>query len=193
MRHTDSVLRHHRVGSPKRLPLALVLLACSVSALICPDTADALDRWFIWTSGNIDPPSDLMTQRTHRTIWGTLPTPPVEGEVAIDQYEMFDGDVVPLSVYPSDGTPATEEEMFWTCALLDLSFECSSGALTARAAHVAIFTGRLLDLSIAERDAAKGTTPSLPPKILVTVVAIRQSNESAVEPDSFGEIKAMLR
>jgi hypothetical protein len=118
-------------------------------------------------------------------VYGALPPGPGNGEVKVQTCVVSPDEDVPLPVYDSDGTPAAEDEIFWTVALerADCPYHPPTSVV------VVTFTGRTLS---ADWSSCHNPGPA-DLRFRVTVVAVRRAGGVAVDRTTFGHTKATYR
>lgn len=108
------------------------------------------------------------------TIFGSVPNSGMVGEIAVVQGILAIGDLVPLPVY-SDGSQATESEIFWTAQLWCAKFDIDRQLACVGNAS-AEFAGRRLTGA----RVGWGDGPAMDVKVLVNVVAVRPHDNRRV-------------
>lgn len=133
---------------------------------------------------------------------GTLPAPGQIGEVAVTQAVLAPGDLVPLPQY-ADGTQAAEGEIFWTahlwyarwihalCSLGEIPYETGDRVdygFSGRALSVSsVLSPNILNCFGHNGFAADEV------RVLVTVIAVRQSGPTPAALKSWGQVKSIYR
>jgi hypothetical protein len=159
--------------------LPLVALA---GLLLGAATAAANDAWVLDVSAY---PTEVVVNHVASQVYGAVPPGQGTGEVKVETYVLANGEDVPLPAYDSDGTPAAENEIFWSVALerADCAYHPPSSVILLD------FVGRTL---AADWSSCHNPGPS-DLRFRVTVVAVRGAGSVSVDPTSFGRVKAEYR
>jgi hypothetical protein len=177
---------------------------CAGLFLLSPSLVEAQLLWsFDQHDNSVLPVTMGITQSSAANlVHGTLPGSGPVDQVAVAQYILHTGELVPLPTYP-DGTTALESEIFWTVHLWNANFSKDFCAFPPR-----YTTGDQLSVGFNGRQYTGGfgvmeNTDNCGPghfgvqshdvSVVVTVVAVRSSQPVLTGRKSFGNVKARYR
>jgi hypothetical protein len=167
----------------------------------------AAEAQLLWSFDQHDNSTDPVTMGITQTspaslLHGTLPGSGPYDQLAVGQYILQTGQMVPLPTYP-DGTIALESEIFWTAHLWNANFSKDFCAFPPR-----YITGDRLSVGFNGRQYTGGFgvmentdncgsghfgVQSHDVAVVVTVVAVRSTQPVPVGKKSFGSVKARYR